>query len=77
MKWGEKNPRGRRKKRKNARGRRVGWVKCRWLSAIHSGAELGAKIYGAELGASNSGAQPPSRPSTVPKSSAPASIALS
>ena len=69
MKWREKKPRGRRKKRKNAQGRRVGWVKCRWLGAIHSGAEppgrpfpraqeLGASDHGAELGASHSGAEP-------------------
>jgi hypothetical protein len=41
-----------------------GWagVKCSGLGAIHSGAELGARVNGAE---------PPSRSSTVPRSSAP------
>ena len=37
VKWREKNPR--RNKRKNARGRSAGWVKCRCLGASHSGAE--------------------------------------
>jgi len=45
----EKNPRGRRKKRKKARARRLGLRIKHKLSAIHPGAELGAKIYGAEL----------------------------
>ena len=75
MKWREKNPR--RKKRKNARGRSAGQVKCRWLGARVTGTELGAKIYGAELGASHSSAEPLTGHFPVPRTSAPVTLALS
>ena len=46
-----KNPRGRRKKRKKARGGRLGAGLKHHLGAIDVGAKLGAKIYDAKLGA--------------------------
>ena len=45
----EKNPRGRRKKRKKAWAGRLGPGLKHHLSAIDHGAKLGAKIYGVEL----------------------------
>ena len=71
MKWREKKPR--RNKRKNARGRSVGWVKCRWLGAI----QTGAKIYGAELGARVTGAEPLAGHLPVPRTAAPVTVAPS
>ena len=62
----KKNPR--RNKRKNARRRSAGWVKCRCLGAIH---------YGAELGASHSGAEPLVGHFPVPRTSAPVTVAPS
>ena len=64
------------------RGRTLGqkgWVgvKCRELGASHYGAELDAKIYGAELSSRVTSAELPARSSTVPRSSAPASMAPS
>ena len=47
----EKNPRGRKKKRKKARTGRLGPGLKHHLGAIDHGAKLDAKIYGAELGA--------------------------
>ena len=49
----------------------MGWVKYRWLGAIHYGVEFDAKIYGAELGAS------PAMSPTKPRSSAPVTLAPS
>ena len=49
----QKNPRGRRKKRKKARTGRLGPGLKHHLGAI----DLGAKIYSAELGARNYGAK--------------------
>ena len=45
----EKNPRGRRKKRKKTRAGRLEPGLKRKLGISHPSAELGAKIYGAEL----------------------------
>ena len=49
MKWGEKNPRGRRKKRKKARAGRLGARLKHHLGAIDLGAVLGANNHGAKL----------------------------
>ena len=70
------------RERGERRGRTLGqecWagVKCRELGASHYGAELGAKIYGAELGARVTGAELTAMSSTVPRSSAPTSMAPS
>ena len=35
----KEKPEREKKEEENARGRRMGWVKCRWLGVIHSGAE--------------------------------------
>ena len=45
------------------------------LGASVNGAELGASIYGAELGARVTGAELPVMPSSVPRSSAPETLA--
>ena len=50
-KWGGKNPRGRRRKRKKARAKRLRAGLKHHLGAIDPSAKLGAKIYGAKLGA--------------------------
>ena len=44
-----KNPRGRRKKRKNARAERLGPGLKHHLGVIDHGVKLGARIYGAKL----------------------------
>ena len=44
-----KNPKGRRKKRKNARAERLGAGLKHHLGAIDPGANIGAKIYGARI----------------------------
>ena len=50
----EKNPRGRRKKRKKARAERLELGLKHHLGAIDHGVKLGARIYGAELPAMSS-----------------------
>ena len=62
------------------RGRTLGqegWaeVKCWKLGASYSSTELGAKIYGAELGARVTSAELTAMSSTVPRSSAPETLA--
>ena len=71
-----KNPRGRRKKRKNARAGRLGPGLKHKLGASHTGAELSDKMYGAELSARVTGAEIPamSPPGLEPKSSAPGTL---
>ena len=56
----KENPEREKKEEENARGRRMGWVKCRWLGASHSGAEPPGRSFphAQELGASHSGAEP-------------------
>ena len=53
----EKNPGGRRKKRKKARAGRLRAGLKHHLGAIDIDAKLGAKIYGAKLGAKIYGAK--------------------
>ena len=55
----EKNPRGRRKKRKKTRAGRLEPGLKHKLAAGHPSAKLGTKIYGAELGARVTGAELP------------------
>jgi len=66
VKWGEKKTREGGERRGRTLGQE-GWagVKCRGLGASHYGAELGARVTDAEL---------PAMSSTVPRSSAPASM---
>ena len=56
-----KNPRGRRKKRKNARAERLGPGLKHHLGVIDHGVKLGARIYGAKLGARIYGTELPAK----------------